>query len=711
MTIAISDELRELHDVAIAFLQRARAAEFAHALLDVSDEPMPPYWQQMADLGWLGLHVPEEYGGSGFGLAELAVVTEAMGRCSAAGPFLPTVWTSAVLVAAGHEEQRQRLLPGLVDGAQQGAVGVDELHGVVLGASHADVLLLPVGDDLMIAYPDEVSVKIPSNVDRTRRSAVVRLKPQADLNGRMLRGARSTAVALGRALAAAEASGGAQRCLDMSVDYAKTREQFGRVIGTFQAVKHHAADMMVALQLASSATWDAVRVDPASPEFQLAAAIAASQSLRGFTLCAELNIQIHGGIGYTWEHHAHVLSKRALAVQSVFGPLAAIEIEIADREAAGGISRTAAVGLPLEAESYRAEIRQLLSDCRGLRDAERATALLDSGYMVSHWPRPWGRSATAVEQLVVEEELAAEGIDSLDFGNRGIGGWILQTIIEHASPDQIARWVRPSLEGKHVWCQMFSEPNAGSDAAAIRTVAERVDGGWLVTGQKVWTSGATWSDWGLMTVRTDSSGGKHQGITMMALDLRAEGVEIRPIRDASGREAFAEVFLDRVHVPDSDVIGGIGEGWRVARSTLGNERVSIGKSIGDREMMFELIDVYRRHALGDPAAAAAVGQQLAEARSLDLLNIRTVARAVAGGKPGPESSIAKLLIGEHVQRTAAVALQLIGAAGAFTEGPDARVPGLFVRARSYTIAGGTSEILRNQIAERLLGLPRDPLIR
>jgi alkylation response protein AidB-like acyl-CoA dehydrogenase len=287
----------------------------------------------------------------------------------------------------------------------------------------------------------------------------------------------------------------------------------------------------------------------------------------------------------------------------------------------------------------------------------------------------------------------------------------LQTIIQHASPEQVERWVRPSLEGKYVWCQMFSEPNAGSDAAAIRTTGERVEGGWVVTGQKVWTSGATRSDWGLATVRTDATGTKHEGITMMAIDLRSEGLEIRPICDASGREEFAEVFFDGVHVPDSDVVGEVGEGWRVARSTLGNERVSIGKGIDDREMAFELVELYRRHALGDRAAASAVGEHLAEARAMDLLNIRGAERAVAGGEPGPEASIAKLLLGEHMQRKAAVALELVGAEGTFIEGPAARVPGLYIRARSYTIAGGTSEILRNQIAERLLGLPRDPLIR
>ena len=266
--------------MADAFLERTGARGEARALLDAPEESLPAAWKEMADLGWLGLHLPEAHGGSGFGLAELVIVVEALGAAIAPGPFLPTVWASAVVAAAGERAQRAALLPGLADGSVPAAVGLDEASGLVLGAGLAELFLLPRGDDLVIAHRDEVTVTVPANTDATRRVGRVAVDGTPG-DDRVLAGARRTAVALGRLLAAAEATGGAQTCVTMASEYAKVREQFGRVIGMFQAVKHQAADMFVATQLATAATWDAARTDPATPEFELAAAIAATQALPG----------------------------------------------------------------------------------------------------------------------------------------------------------------------------------------------------------------------------------------------------------------------------------------------------------------------------------------------------------------------------------------------------------------------------------------------
>ncbi len=308
MGIAISEDHLELAGVADAFLARTGARAEARALLDAPEESLPATWKEMADLGWLGLHLPEAHGGSGFGLAELVIVVEALGAAIAPGPFLPTVWASAVVAAAGNEAQQAALLPGLADGSVPAAVGLDESSGLVLGAGLAELFLLPRGDDLVVAHRDEVTVTVPANTDATRRVGRVVLEG-APGDERVLAGARRAAVALGRLLAAAEATGGAQTCVTMASEYAKVREQFGRVIGMFQAVKHQAADMFVATQLATAATWDAARTDPATPEFELAAAIAATQALPAFVTCAEKNIQLHGGIGFTWEHDAHIILK------------------------------------------------------------------------------------------------------------------------------------------------------------------------------------------------------------------------------------------------------------------------------------------------------------------------------------------------------------------------------------------------------------------
>jgi alkylation response protein AidB-like acyl-CoA dehydrogenase len=215
-------------------------------------------------------------------------------------------------------------------------------------------------------------------------------------------------------------------------------------------------------------------------------------------------------------------------------------------------------------------------------------------------------------------------------------------------------------------------------------------------------------------VRTDPEKPKHEGITMMVIDLHANGVDIRPLREASGGEIFCEVFFDEVFVPDEDVVGPVNGGWRVARSTLGNERVSIGGGTAG-EPAFDLLDLVHRYAsvdgTADPGALQAVGRLLAERRAMRLLNLRSAERAVAGAEPGPEGNVAKLLSGEHTQRVAALGLRLIGPVGALAEGPDAGVQATEVFARCLTIAGGTSEIVRSTIGERLLGLPRDPLLQ
>ncbi len=293
----------------------------------------------------------------------------------------------------------------------------------------------------------------------------------------------------------------------------------------------------------------------------------------------------------------------------------------------------------------------------------------------------------------------------------GIGTWVVLTIVQHATPDQIERWIRPSLQGDLYWCQLFSEPNAGSDAAAIQTKATRVDGGWLVNGQKVWTSGAQNSNMGLATVRTDPSVPKHAGISTFAIDMHAKGVEVRPLREITGESLFNEVFFDDVFVPDDDVVGEINSGWTVARATLGNERVSIGGNRSNRDVIDddELVAIAAKHAAGDRSVATEVGQTVAESHAMTALNLRQVMRAVIGSGPGPEGAVTKLLSAEHAQRVSSLALRIGGEAGIGDGEPRVRFQYLFDRC--LTIAGGTSEIVRNIIAERILGLPRDPLAK
>ena len=718
MPIALTDDHRELGDVARSFLTAQKARWAARELLDADEESRPPFWNELAGLGWLGLHVDEKHGGSGFGLPELVVVIDELGRAVAPGPFVPTVVVSAVLDAVGTEEQKARLLPGLIDGTHTGAVGfggdvtvsggkATGDAGVVLGAGLADVLLVTAGDDVLIVQrgADGVSVEVPGNLDRTRRSGRVRLEAAAV---DVLPGARAAALARARTLFAAEAVGGASDCVDTAVEYAKVREQFGRTIATFQAVKHHCANMLVAAESAVATVWDAARAAGEDEEqFHLAAATAATLAFSAYVRNAELNIQVHGGIGFTWEHDAHLHLRRALTVAALLGgdgPATDVFTLTA-----GGLTRANSLDLPPEAEAMRVEIRGEAQRIAKLDEKAQLDELSATGYLMPHWPKPWGRAAGAVEQLLAEEEFAAAAVKKPDYG---ITGWVILTLIQHGTPSQIERFVEKALRKDEIWCQLFSEPSAGSDAAAVKTRATRVDGGWKINGQKVWTSGAHYCQRGLATVRTDFDGPKHAGITMVILDMTAPGVEIRPLRQITGESDFNEVFFNDVFVPDEDVVGEPNAGWTVARATLGNERVSIGGGTGGVATATAwLVDLTKRNGGKVIGAAQRTGRFLAEGDALRLLNLRSAARSIEGAGPGPEGNITKLKLADHFGEQGAIAAALVGPDLALEGGEAALAARAAMGARGMAIAGGTSEIARNQIAERILGMPRDPLIK
>jgi alkylation response protein AidB-like acyl-CoA dehydrogenase len=719
MSIAITDEHQELGSTVRSLLLAHGAIAANRSLLEADDEPRPSFWGEMADLGYLGIHVPEAYGGAGAGLSELIVVLEEIGRQVAPGPFLSTVVASAVLAQCAPPALQAGLLPGLADGSVTGAVGLrgsltlsdgllDGAAGIVLAGAAADLLLLRVGDDMVVVRPEAegVAVRTSKDLDPSRRSAAVTLSSVRVDPDDVIVGAARRARALARTLGAAEAVGVAAACTDSAVAYAKERVQFGRTIGTFQAVKHHCADMLVAAELATAAVWDAARAGHDSlDEFELAAAMAAHLAFGPAVQNAQMNIQIHGGIGFTWEHDAHLFLRRALVLDALLGsPDDAADVTV---QSARGTSRPVTLDLPPEAEAIRAEVRQEAERLGGLSGRAQREALIDAGLMVPHWPKPWGRAAGAIEQIVIDEELRAAGVRVPPLG---ITGWNIMTVNQYATEDQVERWVRQTLLGEYIWCQLFSEPDAGSDAAAVTTRGTRVDGGWRVNGQKVWTSGAQYCHLGLATVRTDPDAPKHAGITTMVIDMHAPGVEVRPLRQITGNADFNEVFFDDVFVPDDDVVGRVNDGWTVARSTLGNERVSIGGSAGGIFRSMDLLALLERGADHVPGASARVGAALAKERVLKLLNLRRAQRAVVGAGPGPEGNVTKLVLAEHGHVRARLQGDLVGPGVAFLEGEDALAGNSELATRAMSIAGGTSEITRNQIAERILGLPRDPLI-
>ena len=535
--LAITDEHLDLADAAIGQLTRLSSRASARATLEGGSSNPDDVWKAAVELGWLGLAIAEEHGGSGFGLSELAIVLEAQGRELTPGPFLPTVAASVVIDRCAPDSLRAQLLPALADGTKVGALGLSGSVVVgsdrvvtgespaVLGAPDADVLVLVAGDDVVVvdASAEGVTVNALESLDTSRSVGSVALDGVTVPEDRVLHGGGRRARTVFRILASAEAVGVSWAALEMAVEYAKVREQFGRTIGTFQAVKHHAANMLVDAEQTTAATWDAARADDLDSAW-FAAAVAASHAIRAQVFNAENNIQLHGGIGFTWEHDAHLYLRRARTLAALMGDGADPLLDVVEG-ARSGQAHGASFTLPAEADEYRRQAADALDKVRSLPEDKQRDFLVDSGYLVPHWPKPWGRAADVLEQLVIEEEFA-----DVKRADMGITGWVALTIAQAGTDDQRERWVEPVLRGQVMWCQLFSEPGAGSDAAAVRTAAKKVDGGWKVTGQKVWTSLAQHCQWGLATVRTDPDAPKHAGVTMMAIDMKAPGV--RSIRCA-----------------------------------------------------------------------------------------------------------------------------------------------------------------------------------
>jgi alkylation response protein AidB-like acyl-CoA dehydrogenase len=332
------------------------------------------------------------------------------------------------------------------------------------------------------------------------------------------------------------------------------------------------------------------------------------------------------------------------------------------------------------------------------------------------WPKAvGGRGGSPIQNIIYAQE-EAKFATPPDIFAIGLG-MCVPTVMKHGNPEHAARFVGPAMRGEEIWCQLFSEPAAGSDVAGIKTRAVREGSDWIINGQKVWTTGAHFSDYGLLLTRTNPDVAKHAGLTMFFLDMKSKGVEARPIRQISGGSEFNEVFFTDVRIPDNQRLGAEGEGWKVALTTLMNERLAVGLATGILGVD-DLMSLARDHDLGDEPAIrnGAVREKIAdwfvESEGLKYTRFRTWTALSRGETPGPESSITKVVSARQMQDLSAFAMELTGEAGVMM-GEDGEIPGSgayqtqWMGAAGFRIAGGTDEILRNIIAERVLGLPQD----
>ncbi|MGI5169244.1 acyl-CoA dehydrogenase [Spirillospora sp. CA-253888] len=727
MAIGLTEEHEALADSVRGFAERNITTAVVRAALEAEGETRPPFWSALAEQGLLGLHLDEEQGGQGYGLLELAVVLEELGRAAAPGPFLPTVLASSVVNASSNAKARTELLPALADGSKTGAVAlaggltgsrdndvltVTGTADTVLGASLADVLVLPVevaGTTEWVAVDAaDLTVTPVESLDRVRRVAKVEAAGAAVAADRVLDGLTAGRVRdLAAALFGAEAAGLAGWLVTTAAEYAKVREQFGRPIGQFQGVKHKAARALIALEQARAAAWDAARaLDEGTEDAGFAAAVSAVIATDAGVQTARDAIQILGGIGFTWEHDAHIYLRRALTLRALLGPAKDWAAKVADLALAGG-RREVELELDDDTQPLRERIRAEVAELAAIEDkTARNHKMGDEGWTVPHFPEPWGRGAGPVEQILIQQELRAAKVKA---PNLVIGAWLVPSLVRYGTEEQKERFLRPTLRGEMVWCQLFSEPGAGSDLASLSMKAERVEGGWKLTGQKIWTSVAQFAQWGFCIARTNPDAPKHDGITYFLVDMKAEGVDVRPLKELTGEAIFNEVFLDGVFVPDDCVVGEVDKGWQVARNTLSNERVSLSTGGGMGMGVPELLDFFKGRE-PDPVATAEVGKLVAQGQSIDLLGLRTTLKQLNGVEPGAEASVRKLLGVQFNQDVADYCWAAQGAA-ASTEVTMAE-SGIVARAmlfsRAMTIYGGTTEVQLNIIGERLLGLPRDP---
>ena len=367
--------------------------------------------------------------------------------------------------------------------------------------------------------------------------------------------------------------------------------------------------------------------------------------------------------------------------------------------------------LPGGDDPRRVEVREWLAT----NPEPTGRQLAEAGLVAPHWPRPFGLDADPVHQLLIDDELAEAGVAR---PSNPIGiGWAGPTLLHAGTGEQQERHLLPLLSGEEIWCQLFSEPEAGSDLANVATRAERDGDTWVVNGQKIWTSLAHQAAFGILIARTDPDAPKHRGISYFICPMDLPGIEIRPIVEMTGAHTFNEVFFTDVRLPPGSLVGDEHDGWTLAKVTLGNERVSLssgGALWGRGPDAGDLIGLARSAGgVSDPLLRQRLSRLHTEHEILRLIRLRTVSARIRGEQPGPEASIRKILADEHGQHIMELAKDLAGAGGMLTDrGPLGTDPALwhygYLFAPALTVGGGTGEVQRNIIGERVLGLPHEP---
>ena len=789
MQFVFSEEQAQLRDAVRRFLSQHSPPSEARRLMATDAGYDGEVWRRLCtELALGGVHIPERHGGQGFTFAELAIVLEEMGRALYCGPyFSSTVLAATAILNAGSEADKDDLLPAIAAGERRAALAFTEgngrwdadgiettvrdgaLNGVkshVVDGCTAELLVVAAreagGISLYAVEADApgVSRRPLAALDPTRKLAEITLQ---DAPGRLVGAAGGSGEALaatlrlGAVALANEMAGGTERLLESAVEYASTRVQFGRPIGSFQAIKHRCAELLLSVELAKSAAYQAAHAAAVGDDdLPALASLAKAAASEAYMQAAKDCIQIHGGIGFTWENDTHLWYKRAKSSEAFLGTPAEHRQRLMERWQTPRPSEVVTASVENDDESTPAvqdgsEAAAVRAEVRGWLDAnwdanaslvEWRSKLADSGWGMPTWPKAWfGRDLPQALAPMVDEEFARIG--AIGVARSGIRLLAAATLLEHGSDAQKAKYLRRILTGEDTWCQLFSEPGSGSDLAGAASRAEFDGERWIVNGQKVWTTSAHHADYGLLLARTDWDVPKHQGLSYFVLDMRQPGVEVRPLRQMNGHASFNQVFFTDAQVQPEDRISATGNGWQVAITTLAHERRGADRIGGDgggveregpiyeaeraeqaialepykwypqRAGRVDLVveRAYATGAIADPVVRQEIARLLVLAKSAEWTARRARAAQQQGRPQGPEGSLGKLA-GSHVARLACHVHTLIAGADAMLTGPDGALDGLIaeilVSVPATSIAGGTDEIQRNIIAERVLGLPKEP---
>lgn len=739
MSLGLSPEQQELSDAVGQFAARhAPIATTRESFGDLAAGRVPEWWDALVANGFHAVHLPEDVGGQGGELIDAACVLESAGISLLPGPLLPTVSAGAAALLADPTPSAQSFLRDLAAGATAAIVlpgdgfsarldgGTWRVSGashVTLGVCAARTILLGADTDdgdvvwaLVDTESPTATVEPVTGTDLVADAGILRLDDHRVTDTEVLSGLdpeRARCVVVG--LVASTTAGIVQWCLQTVTAHLRIREQFGKVIGTFQALQHNAAMLLVSSELATAAAWDAVRaVGESLDQHRIAAAGAAVIAISPAPDLVLDALTMLGAIGFTWEHDVHLYWRRAISLAGSIGPANRWARRLGELTCSQ--TRDMSVNLGDAEAEFRSWVAETLDAAQQLSNDKPAphgdyadqasgpqrTLLADAGLIVPHWPAPWGVDAGPLKQLIIDEEFAKR--PGLVRPSLNIAEWILPSVLAAAPKEMQERLIPPTQRGDIHWCQLFSEPGAGSDLASLATRATKVDGGWRINGHKIWTSLAQYADLGALLARTDPEASKHRGIGYFILDMRFPGVQIQPIKTATGQAHFNEVFLNDVFVPDEMLLGGPTDGWSLAIATMAEERTAISGYVKfDRAVALRRLAAQPGPDRDD--ALRELGELDAYTNAIRALGVRETIRLLDGQASGPASSIAKVAMNVLLRRTFQATLQLTGQV-AMVDDPDAAVVEPYLHLPAELIGGGTREIQLNIIAQMILGLPR-----